>query len=60
LTRLRTRVTTLIRLPYRSGLQLDDRPPDTKPDLLPVVVAAIHHLIGTLRRDYLRVATVLG
>ena len=36
-----------VRPHYGHGLQLDDRPPDAKPDQLPFAVAAFKHLIGT-------------
>jgi hypothetical protein len=45
--RTRTADGTLIRLPYRRGLQLDDCLLDPKPHELSVVVAAFEHLIGS-------------
>jgi hypothetical protein len=41
-------------------LQLDDRPPDAKPDQLPVAVAAFEHLISASGCHYLSVRTVLA
>jgi hypothetical protein len=38
---------TLIRFAYGQGLQLDDCSPDTKPDKLPIMIAAFEHLIGS-------------
>jgi hypothetical protein len=49
-----------MRLSRRHGLQLADCPFDPKPDKLPVEIAAFEHLIGTLRCDYFRFATVLA
>jgi len=41
-------------------LQLDDRPPDTQPDKLPITIAAFEHLIGSPCRDYLGIGPVLA
>jgi hypothetical protein len=50
----------LIRLPRGRGLQLNDRPPDPKPDKLPVVVAAFEHLIGSPGCHDLSVGTMFA
>jgi hypothetical protein len=39
------RATMLIGLPHGRGLQLNDRPPDPKPNKLLVAIAAFEHLI---------------
>jgi hypothetical protein len=36
-------------------LQLDDCPPDAKPDKLPVMIAAYEHFIGSPRCHYFSV-----
>jgi hypothetical protein len=41
-------------------LQFDDRPPNAKPDQLPLAVAAFEHLIGASGCHYLSVGTVLA
>jgi hypothetical protein len=50
----------LIWLPHGHGLQLDDRPPDAKPDKLPVAIGAFEHLIGSPGCHYLRVGTMFA
>jgi hypothetical protein len=50
---------TLIWLSHGRGQQLGDCPPNAAPDQSPVMVATFEHLIGTLRRHYLSVGSMV-